>query len=325
MSYTLDLYFEPTLKLARLIQYFEARQHYTLEEDDVLYGNPSTEVYFSFHIKETKRRLFGGPVVIHVEFEINYSRPSFFGIEAEIELSVFMAEFRPRIFDPQMEGMDEGPYSGEGFLNGWSFGNRLSASQALVRNPERLSLPAAKLHAFWDWNYHRDELSHRLRTRRFVPNIQYFQIDGHICTTAIWPFESPISLPQTDYVVPFRSVLGQKRYGLVPWSEVLDLARESGFKTGQEPLEIEYSRTPPAIVKWFTEFELIDHNALQLVHAYRIIDEELRGRPPTTNSGIYPANADAGACRDCARCRSPRPCRLRSPARWIALRHPPPS
>jgi hypothetical protein len=46
MSYSLDLYFEPPVRRYRLLQHFAARRHFSVKNDDVVYENPYTGVYF---------------------------------------------------------------------------------------------------------------------------------------------------------------------------------------------------------------------------------------------------------------------------------------
>jgi hypothetical protein len=117
MSYDLSFFFEPAVRRERVVEYFAARKHFTIEGDNIAYEHPDTEVYFSMRLRCAKNILFKRTVAA-AEFEIKYSRPSFFGLEAEKELSSFAAAFRLRIDDPQMHGMGERPYSGQGFLNG---------------------------------------------------------------------------------------------------------------------------------------------------------------------------------------------------------------
>jgi hypothetical protein len=118
MSYSLELYFEPAVRRERALAHFGARRRFSMKNDDVVYENRDTGVYFFMRLRSA-RKLFRSSIV-SAEFEINYCRPSYFGIEAEKVLSDFVAVFQPRIEDPQIQGMGEGPYSGEGFLSGWN-------------------------------------------------------------------------------------------------------------------------------------------------------------------------------------------------------------
>jgi hypothetical protein len=187
MSYTLDLYFEPTVPYHRMLQYFAERKNFTVAKDDVGYRNADTGVYFSFALR-CKRNFLLQKKVTSAEFEINYYRPSFFGIEGERELSAFVAAFQPRIEDPQMRGMEDGPYSGEGFLKGWNFGNLFSVRSILADKPDLTfaSIPAEMLRAVWTWNDHRGERSDKMGERCFVPMIMFFRIDGRASRVAAW-------------------------------------------------------------------------------------------------------------------------------------------
>jgi hypothetical protein len=82
MSYDLDLYFEPAVSRSRILEYFTTRKRYTVEENNAVYQNPDTGVYFFMRLRCARSILLQKNVVA-VEFEINYQRPSFFGTEAE--------------------------------------------------------------------------------------------------------------------------------------------------------------------------------------------------------------------------------------------------
>lgn len=279
MSYTLELYFEPAVRRRRLLGYFAARRHFAVAENHVLYENPNTEVRFVISLRPG-RSLLLQLTIVAAEFELNYCRPSYFGIEAEIELSAFMAAFQPRIHDAQMRGMEEGPYSGEGFLSGWNFGNLFGARVAVSKDNPNLgitSMPAEKLRAAWAWNHRRAEESERLDNRRFVPTITFFTVEGQPSSVVVWPLGMPISLPTVDYVLVGWPVSGEKRFGLAPWSEVVEIAKRAGFDTTMARLDMEYFRTPAPIAEWVANIPLIDFAALQRqrLHAHKIIDEEI--------------------------------------------------
>lgn len=279
MSYTLDLYFEPAVRWRHLLQYFAARPHYATAENEVLYEHPHTEVRFLISLR-TGRNFLLQRTVVSAEFEINYCRPSYFGIEAELELSAFVAAFRPRIQDAQMRGMDEGPYSGEGFLSGWNFGNLFGARVAVSKDNPSLGItpmPAEKLRAAWAWNHRRAEESARLANRRFVPTIRFFTVEGRPSSVVVWPLGMPISLPEVDYILVGRRVSGEMRFGLASWSEALEVAARAGFDTTMTPLDMEYFSTPPPIANWVANIPLIDYAAFQRqrLPAHLIIDEEI--------------------------------------------------
>jgi hypothetical protein len=260
-----------------MLRYFAARKHYAVQDDRASYECPDTGVYFRIILRSVRNVVFRKSVVA-AEFEINYNRPSFFGIEAERELSDFVATFQPRIEDLQMRGMGEGPYSGEGFLNGWNFGNLFSVRSRLSDNPDRdiLSMAADELHTSWRWNYQRAERN-RLDARCFVPRIMFSCIKERLCRVIVWPQGNPVLLPEVDYVLVGRIAAGEKRYGLASWSEVLDIVQRAGFDTARSPIKLDYAATPSLLAHWVNNIELIDPAALGRAHieAHQIVDSEL--------------------------------------------------
>lgn len=275
MSYSLFLHFKPRLRRADMLRYFAARKHYKTAKDRVSYQNDDTGVYFWFKLRLSWNILLR-PTVVAAEFEINYSRPSFFGIEAEKELSAFVTAFNPRIEDPQMQGMGEGPYSGESFLRGWNFGNRFAVQQVAAKETDDkiVTMPAAELRAAWEWNFDCAERRERLTLRHYVPTILFWRIDGRARRIVVWGEAMPVLLPRVDYVVVARQI-GKSQISLVPWSEIIEVAKRAGFDTSKEPLELRYLTPPPAFIDWATNLPLIDLKAYERLHAYQIVDEEL--------------------------------------------------
>jgi hypothetical protein len=275
VSYDLDLYFKPAVSRSRILQYFTTRKRYTVEKNNAVYQNPDTGVYFFMKLRCARSMLLQNNVVA-VEFEINYHRPRFFGTEAEIELSALVAAFQPRIQDPQMRGMGEGPYSGEGFLNGWNFGNVFGTRVGLSNNPGRdiASMPADTLRAAWAWNYGLAE-HQRYNPDCFVPTIRFFRIDRRASTVVASGDGMPVLLPKVDYVLVGRSVSGEPRFGLAPWSEVAEFIERAGFVTTNDPLKLAYLTTPSPIANWVAQIPMIDVGALEQLRADQILDDEL--------------------------------------------------
>ncbi len=235
-----------------------------------------TRVNFWFEY-ETSRFLFLKRRVHRAHFEVNYSRPSHFALESEIELAALAAEFAPEIEDPQIDGMGEGPYSRDGFMSGWNFGNTSSVRSRLSGQPddEFPIMPQSKLHAAWSWNYRSDAWVEKANHQLFVPAIEFVRINGVPSRVAVWPTGMPIFLPKVDHVMPGRLVGDERCYGLAPWSEVLDLARRAGFDTTDDPLTLAYFRTPDAIAKWFAEMPLVDLREVPELASETIIDAEV--------------------------------------------------
>jgi hypothetical protein len=276
MSYSLHLRFKPRARREHLLQYFAARRHYKRAKNRVSYANEDTGVYFWFDLR-CSRDILLRRTVVSAEFEINYNRPSFFATEAEKELSAFVARFQPRIEDPQMRGMGEGPYSAEGFFNGWNFGNAFSIRSVLARSPdaEVLSMPSDALRAAWEWNNRLAERRDRHNRANYVPIILFWRVDGRASRVVVWSEARPILLPRVDYVVVARDTSDKPQVGLAAWDEVVEVAKRAGFDTGKQPLELRYLVPPPAIADWAANLPLIDLKSYARLHPYQILDEEL--------------------------------------------------
>jgi hypothetical protein len=276
VSYTLDLYFKPAVRRIRMVTYFATRPHFSIENDVVLYENPDTGVYFSLKLR-CGRNVVLQRSVVSAEFEINYFRPSFFGIEAEREIAALVAAFNPRIEDPQMHGMGDGPYTRDGFLSGWNFGNAFAASG---RSPDKqygwkiAVIPAEQLHATWEWNYHRAERAGRSPSL-FIPVIRYLLSEGRCCRAVIWGEGVPALLPKVDYVLVGRIVAGERRVGLASWSEIQDVAKRAGFDPGTDPLKFAYLVTPPVVADYVANIPLVGVDGLNVLSAYQVLDAEL--------------------------------------------------
>jgi hypothetical protein len=70
-------------------------------------------------------------------------------------------------------------------------------------------------------------------------------------------------------------VSGERRFGLAPWCEVVELAKRAGFDTTTNPLKLAYLVTPPPIADWVANRPLIDFEALERLSADEILDDEM--------------------------------------------------
>jgi hypothetical protein len=276
MTYSLFLQLKPPVERTRILRYFAARKHFKIADDDtVVYENEDTFVGFFVKLS-TGRSFLLRKTVGEVEFEVNYLRPSFFGMEAEIEAAAFVAEFNPRIEDPQIDGMGKGPYSREGFLAGWNFGNLFSIRTMCAQNPDLriASLPADRLRTIWRWNYRRAERAKSLGSRHFVPKISFTVVDGRLATVAIWP-GMQASLPRVDYVAVGRMISNKTQFGLAPWSDIVELLRHERFDITQDPIEVAYFIKPPSIENWVSNFPMADLATLENIPNHQVIDAEI--------------------------------------------------
>src|SRR5262245_29767647 len=147
MSY--DLYFksrsgEPSVSAEDFASFFRARPNYEVSEQQAIYQNEATGVYFIFDIGDEESEE-EEPGLLPLSFNLNYLRPHIFGLEAELELSTLVKQFDLLVSDAQIDGMNEGEYSADGFLRGWNTGNEFGYQSILSQSPDHqpMTLPTA--------------------------------------------------------------------------------------------------------------------------------------------------------------------------------------
>jgi hypothetical protein len=148
-------------------------------------------------------------------FNLNYARPGCFALEAAPELEALLARFAFDVEDPQIDGMDDGPYTREGFLRGLTAGNDVAVQAFLAdarTRSELLTLPAATIQRVWEWNRARKDLQARLGDDVFVPKISYVVHGGGVQTAAVWADGIPLALPPVEQLVLARDRLAPRRF-----------------------------------------------------------------------------------------------------------------
>lgn len=310
MSYDLDFCVPegaPAPTTAELEAYFRGRPWYQLNGTQAFYGNEDTGVYFTFELEERspdedeESRAAGegeeedpadGLRPIALSFNINYVRPSVFGLEAERELSALVERFGLSVDDPQMNGMGRGPYSAAGFLAGWGHGNAFgyrAVVEHIRKEPGEQAatfttvLESAELERCWRWNLQRADLQREMGEEVFVPRISFLRWDGGIRSFAVWGDAMPIALPDVDVLMLVRQQLAPRRFLLFRPQDVaiaafadlgplLALAREE--RTPLPHRVFRYDTPPLAMVEFFQSRPRV--RAAQLgVPLDKILDAEL--------------------------------------------------
>ena len=199
MSY--DLFLFPDAFNADAIRaHFAARPNYRVEPHQAWYANAETGVYFGFDILERPQAEEGDEAMAqpHIAFNVNYFRPRSFVLEAELEVAAFLASFPSRIDDPQRMG--DGPYSREGFLEGWDYGNQ-AAVRAMSEQgvPRPAAADPARIEEVWAWNYSRAQLQAEAGESLFVPKIVWLTPgEGQDPEPAItWTFGVATIIPES--------------------------------------------------------------------------------------------------------------------------------
>lgn len=226
MSY--DLFFtSPQISRQDFDAYFGEHPLYAVENGQAVYTNQDTGVYFSFEHDDSPSDDPEAPDGT-VAFNMNYFRPHFFGLEAEVEVGGFVLKFGCKIHDPQMGGMENGPYTTNGFLNGWNNGNEFGYGAVLKAGQSPESIHTKELEMIWKWNVMRKMRQNEFGEQVFLPKVWFGQIDGAFGSIAMWPDGIPAIFPEADFfyiprkdLAPSRFLRGkQEDFCIVPKSEL---------------------------------------------------------------------------------------------------------
>jgi hypothetical protein len=177
------------------------------------YENEDTEVYFSFDYYEPDEDFEPDEETEPIEnfedtnftFNLNFMRPSFFGLEAFQFVEQFCKDLNLYVLNPQ--GDSEQPYKPtqqEQFDN-WNK-NNLWASKVNFIEMEGCYLSESDTNYAWEYNFNRKKLQEKLGKGYFVPKIYFFKTKqtNEPFTLTIWTEHIPIVLPKTDYILLTR-------------------------------------------------------------------------------------------------------------------------
>lgn len=210
--------------------YFQDRRSYDAEAGHAAYSNDDTRAYFSFEWVDARDDEEGE--LYPIEFNINYFRPSYFIMEAEIEVSALVRAFDLVVDDPQWKGMGKGEYDAEVLVSGWNAGNE-SAYDIFLETPEQRShlrtLPSATVLQAWRWNFERDARQQSVGDTKFVPRIQFLEVEGQMTSAMFWPDGAPlVAAPVDRFILAGENLLRRrpdltKAGRLLPWAEAIQI------------------------------------------------------------------------------------------------------
>ena len=204
--------------------YFSGRRDYTMEGDRAFYGSEDTGAHFWFDWTETADEDAEvddagledeapddelGPA--GASFEMNYNRPFWFADEAEPEVRAFVEAMGLYVEDPQSDGMGRGPYSADGFRNGWLAGNRFALRVLRSQGaPEPPLLPGETVRHVHAWNISIRDLQASLGEAVYAPRVMFLLEDGTPRTFITWGWDIATAIPDVD-----RAIIGAPPRGLI--------------------------------------------------------------------------------------------------------------
>lgn len=235
--------------------YFQDRRFYNTEAGHAAYDNEDTGAYFNFEWVDAREDDEEGEFY-PIAFNINYFRPSYFIMEAEIEVSAFVQAFDLVVDDPQWKGMGKGEYDAKVLVSGWNAGNQ-SAYDFAVERPEQRSrvrtLPCATVLQAWRWNFERDARQQSVGDTKFVPRIQFLEVEGQMTSAMFWPDDAPLVATPVDwFILAGENLLrrrpdfaGAKR--LLPWAEAIQILGPFIKQAPGPVVTFDYDETPSEV------------------------------------------------------------------------------
>jgi hypothetical protein len=177
------------------------------------FENEDTEVYFSFDRNEPDEIFEADEETAPIEnfddtnftFNLNFMRPSFFGLEAFKFVEQFCCDLHLFVLNPQSDS--EQPYkpNRQEQFDIWNKTN-LRASKDHFKETQSCFLSEETCIKVWEYNSNRQDLQQKLGEAYFVPKIFFFNTKQtrEPFTLAVWPEHIPVVLPATDYILLTR-------------------------------------------------------------------------------------------------------------------------
>lgn len=177
------------------------------------YENEDTEVYYSFDQNEPEDdpesielyESFTDFDNTHFSFNLNFMRPSFFGLEAFQFIEKLLTDLNLFLLNPQSDF--ENPYkpTKNELFDNWNKTN-LWASIDHFKEMESCYFQADKSNEIWDYNFNRSRLQKELGEQYFVPKIFFFKTkkSNEVVTVTTWTEHIPMVIPPAGYFLLTR-------------------------------------------------------------------------------------------------------------------------
>ena len=177
------------------------------------FENEETEVYYSFDRNEPENdpesielyESFIGFDNTHFSFNLNFMRPSFFGLEAFQFVEKILKDLDLFVFNPQSSSDNPHKANKEGLFDNWNKTN-LWASADHFEKLTSAYLPLDKSNKAWEYNFNRKRLQIQLGDNYFVPKLFFFKTkeDNKVFTLTTWTGHIPNVIPAADYFLLTR-------------------------------------------------------------------------------------------------------------------------
>jgi hypothetical protein len=214
-----DLYFCSSGKRESIISEFSShfmeRKFYSKTESkegniQYFYENEETGVYFSFDYNgndpdDSMQEEMDGFLDTGLSFNINFVRPSFFGMEAMPEVVELQNQLDLLIYDCQAHSRkinNPGKYTAEELYDSWCINNLRATSAMREKDYSPLFMNHEKAAQLWEYQYKRSQLQDEVGNDTFIPRINVLKRknENQILTVVAWPDGISEVIPPCDFL-----------------------------------------------------------------------------------------------------------------------------
>ncbi len=205
------------------------------ENNQWFFHNTDTEVYYTFEKTENEdnSESFKNFENLNISFNLNFLRPSFFGIEAFEFVEKLIRDLDLYVFNPQSE--NEEPYkpTKTELIENWNKTNLTASAGHFHEQTSYLEIE--KSNSIWNYNFNRNLIQQNLGDDYFVPKMFFFKTkeNNEVITVSSWTEHIPNVIPFADY---FLLTKVQKKWFKTTKENAL-ISREKLLATFDEYLE----------------------------------------------------------------------------------------
>ena len=200
------------------------------------FENEDTEVYFSFETSDQEEDdddatkdssdSFNDFETTNIAFNLNFVRPSFFGLEAFNFVETFINDLDLFVVNPQGDDDTPGKPTKKYLYENWNKTNIWASKEHI--DDESLFYPIDKSNKVWEYNYKRQNIQDEIGEDYFVSRIFFFKEKqtNKVVSLSMWAEHIPVVLPITDYYL-----LGRKYKKLFKTVEDIVLLTKEDFNS----------------------------------------------------------------------------------------------
>ncbi len=255
------------------------------------YKNPQTNVAFKINYNEkdeliTELTYDENYGYCFTSFSMNYTRPSFFALEAMPIVEAFSQTFNLYINDIQSLTEEKNAlklYTKAELMTTYLNNNQIACIE--FNNQFALtSTDKAKTDYFYEYTSARDELEKTLNVDVVIPDISFLKniTTEDVFTVISWDDCIPTLLPKVDYVLVIRAVkgfLGRKKQStsLVPYEELFTTFKDLLEKTNSPIHDLYFLTEEKANLGKDLFYTLNDysHEDFEIINVDEIVDVKL--------------------------------------------------